>query len=300
MEDDMSFVVQKSDFHNVLFALVAIVFIIGTTGNAISLSVILYYRRLRLRPFNIILMFLIVIDLISCSISILFQLTLVLFYVRNIPVNKIVCQISLFLISLGKFGSLMTMGEIAILRVIYLSNRTCAKKLVSKTSMTMIIILNIIVVPGWAAWKSFYHLDFCDAIGSQIKTEVSPAIEWCVFTPIIVLCYTGIACYTKTRAGQPGVQRTDRRVRYDIATIRTCIVIIFAFLICHLPFIVYIVVKSIKHVQSIDILEYTFYYQFHFFSQAGNPIIMFVTCQEFRKHVLMFLRFLFRRRCRQK
>ncbi len=115
------------------------VIIFGTIGNALSLSVILFYRRLRLRPFNIIIMFLIVEDLISCSIAAPVILTLTLVYVRTITVNHSICLTSLFLNNLSKFGSLLTMSEIAILRVINLSYQVCAKKFMSKTSMTILI-----------------------------------------------------------------------------------------------------------------------------------------------------------------
>ena len=193
----------------------------------------------------------------------------------------------------------MTMGEIAILRVINLSNNIYARKLVSKTSITVIIIFNIIVIQVWAACVSLFSLDLCDVVKLQsIKPRFSRAIEWCIFIPVIVACYTGIASYTKTRVGELAVQRNPRVVRYDIASIRTCIIIMVAFVICHLPFIVRVTMLH-KYALSIDIVELSFYFQFNLFSQAGNPLIMFCTCMEFRKHVLMFVRFLFRRWCQR-
>ncbi len=193
----------------------------------------------------------------------------------------------------------MTMTEIAILRVINLSNSVWARRLVSKTSMKMIIIFDIFVVPLWAAWESFFHLDICDAVQSLcIEPQFGPAVEWCSLILIIVSCYTGIPCYTKRRAGRVAGQRNERRFRYDIATIRTCIIIIVAFVVCHLPFIVYVILIH-NHILTTEVLEIIFYIQFHLFSQAGNPIIMLVTSSEFRKHVIMFIRFLFPRWCRR-
>ena len=93
----------------------------------------------------------------------------------------------------------------------------------------------------------------------------------------------------KTRTGKVAALKNARAVRYEIATIRTCIVIIVAFVICYLPFLVYAVILN-KYGLSIDLVEMLFYYQFSFISQAGNPIIMFATCTEFRKHVLEFVR----------
>ena len=83
------FVGPISGFQYAVFTSLAIVIIIGTIGNALSLSVILFYRRLRLRSFNIIIMFLIVEDLISCSIAAPVILTLVLVYVRTNDVQYV-------------------------------------------------------------------------------------------------------------------------------------------------------------------------------------------------------------------
>ena len=300
MEHDLSFVDYTSGFQNAVFTSLSMVIILGTTGNVLSLSVILFYRRLRLRPFNIIAMFMIVADLISCSVVAPFILTLVLLYIRDNAVNQPICLTGSFFNPLSKLGSLITMTEIAILRVINLSNSVWARRLVSKTSMAVIIIFNIIVIPGWATWKTFFYLDFCGGLQSQsLEPQFGPAAEWCFVFLIIFSCYTGIACYTKTRAGRVAGQRNERCYRYDIATIRTCIVIIVVFVACHFPFLIYLVLLN-GNVLSIDLVEIVFYYHFHLFSQAGNPIIMFVTSSEFRKHVLMFVRrFLFRKLCKR-
>ena len=296
---DLPVEITTSDFQMAVFTSLASVVMIGTMGNVLSLSVILFYRRLRLRPFNIITMFLIVVDLMSCSIVTPLALTFVFIYLRDNTVNKTICLITLFLNNIGKLGSLMTMSEIAILRVINLSNNVYAKKFVSKTSMAIIMIFNTTVVPVWAAWKSFFKLDYCDAIQSRsLEPQFGPAVEWCSFIAIIASTYILIACYTKRRAGQLAAQRDGRGDRYDIATIRTCIVIIAAFVLCHLPFLVYAALIN-EHVLRVDLVEIAFYFHFHLFSQAGNPIIMFCTCREFRKHVLMFVRFLFRRLCQR-
>ncbi len=71
-----------------------------------------------------------------------------------------------------------------------------------------------------------------------------------------------------------------------------------AFVVFHLPFIIYVVMLN-EYVLSIEVIEFTFYFQLHLFSQASNPVIMFCTCMEFRKHVLMFVRFLIRLRCKR-
>ncbi len=298
MEDDLP-LVNTSDFQYAVLTLLAVVFIIGTIGNGLSLSVILFYRRLRLRSFNIITMFLIVQDLISCSIVASVLLMFVLVYVRYNVINLIICRISFVLQHLNKFGSLMTMAEIAILRVISLSNNVCARKLLSKTAMAIMIAFNIIVMLGWAT-LTFSHDNICDEMKSQgidPSNKLRVVVIWAPFIIVVVSCYTGIACYTKIKAGRLASRRNARGVRYDIATIRTCTVIIIAFVVCHLPFLAYVVLAS-KYVSSVNLVDFIFYFEFHLFSQAGNPIIMFCTCSEFRKHVLMFIRFLFRRCCR--
>ncbi len=294
---DLPFVEITSDFENAVFTILAVVIIIGTIGNTLSLSVILFYRRLRLRPFNIIAIFLIVQDLISCSIAAPVLLAFALVYVRANIVNQPLCLITLFLHHVSKSGSMITMSEIAILRVIKISNRVSAKKLLSKASLVMIITINIITVHAWAIWKTFFQFNACVATKTRSIEPIKfdPIVIWCSNITVIAVCYTGIACYTKTRAGQlAAAMNNERRNLYDIATVLTCIVIIVASTACHIPFIIYIALL-IKQVLSVGIVEFTFYFQFHFFSQAGNPIIMFCTCREFRKHVLMFVRFLFRR-----
>ena len=297
-QDDLALVLNTDDFQNAaVFTLLVVVVIIGTIGNTLSLSVISFYRRLRLRPFNIIAISLIVQDLISCSIAAPALLTFALVYVRANTVNQPLCLITLFLHHASKSGSMITMSEIAILRIFKVSNRASAKKLLSKASMATIITCNTVTVYAWAIWKSFFQFNACVATKTQSiePLKLDPIVIWCSYITVIVVCYTGIAYYAKTQVGQVAAEmNNERRNRYDIATIRTCIVIIIVSTACHIPFIIYIALL-IKHVLSVDIVEFTFYFQFHFFSQAGNPIIMFCTCSEFRKHVLMFIRFLFRR-----
>ncbi len=293
----LPFVVRNDDFKNAVFISLAIIVIVGTLSNALSLSVILFYRRLRLKPFNIILMFLNVIDLISClnSAPALFALTLI--YVRTNFVNYSFCQMSMLFHNVGKFGSLIIMSEIAVLRVINLSNKPSAKKLLSKNPMLIIITFSIIAIFGWAIWKTFIYNNICFAIKSSTTlSKIAPSAMWFSCLAIVVSCYTFIACYAKIRVGQLAVPRNEQGERYDIATIRTCVVIIAVFVLCHIPLLIYNLPLH-EPITSIDIFQFTFYFQCQLFSQASNPLIVFCTCTEFRKHVLMFLRFLLRIWC---
>ena len=219
--DLLPFTVPTSDFQNAFFTIVAIIIFIGTIGNILSLSVILFYRRLRLKPFNIIITFLVVEDLMSCCIVAPLLLTNVLVYVQDNAVDKTICQISFSFTNLSKIGSLMTMSEIAILRVINLSNSVCARKLLSKYSMAIVTTFNIVVVLGWAISTFFQDVNICDAMKSQtIEPKIGAAVMLCFFVTVIVACYTIIACYAKTRLGRVAVQRNARGMRYNIATIR--------------------------------------------------------------------------------
>ncbi len=288
------YVISKRDFQNTVFAILGMIIFIGTIGNTLTLSVIVFYRNLLSKPFNILAVLMIVADLITCSVGAPLLMSLIIIYARNNVFSNTLCLISLFVNNLCKTTSLITMSETAILRAIHLSNKTRAN--MSKTTILKIIVINIIVVPLWAAVRSFTFADICDGIQSQsLEPQIGPAVEWCSAVIIIASCYCGIACYVKTRAGKIARQRNARAVRYDIATIRTCIIIIVAFFLSHIPFVVYAVLSNM-HILPIDLVEVLFFLQLSFLSQAGNPIIMFATCKELRKHMCMFVRQFSRKR----
>ena len=234
MEADSPYLVHIEDLQYVVFMLYIIVIIVGTIANFVTLAVILFYRRLRMRTFNYLVIYLTVIDMILCSITAPITFQFILIYVRYNSVNLTLCEMMVFLNNLCKVGSLVAMSEMAILRLISLSTSVRARKAFSKTSVSIIVAFSIIPKFG---------------------------------------------------------------NRYDHATIWTCVVITVVYLLCHLPYIVYGVLVNL-HILPVNIVHYGFYFVFNMFSQAGNPIIMFCTASEFRKHVLMFMRHLSRRWCR--
>ncbi len=297
MEGDPLLPVQtKTVFHYAVLALATIVITVGTIGNSISLSVFLYYRRLRKRPFNIIIIFLTVEDLISCAILTPVLIKFVLVNMSTGTVNTTLCLMSVYLWRVGKFGSIFALVEIAIIRLLIVFNRTFTQRLLSKGLISFIITFNVIVVQVAGIWRSFISWNFCDIILTPRSSIIGTMTTAIAIFSIMILCYSGIACYTKKKFNHLPNARNDRRDRYDFATIQTCVVVTIAFVVFHLPLFVYCIINM--NISSLNIMDFIFYGVFNLFSPAGNPIIMFCTCTEFRKHVFMFMRMLFRKMCR--
>ena len=277
---------QTNVVENVTLGSFGFLCIVGSVLNAATIGVILHYRHLRQKPFNLLLVYLAIIDFISCFISAPANLLMTALYTQPYPV--VFCKVVVFLHNFCGISSMTVMAEIAVLRVIcVLRNERANQNKFKYVIFTNIAVITIISV----ARVLFSGGNVCGSLTSRTKV-------WLIINLLIIsshgviLCitYAWIGWYTRTRARRIiAPERREGRLpgdRYDIATIKTCVATVASFLLCHLPLLIY------------GVLVYCYSLHFHFshynlcisflmLNHVGNPVIIFCTSKDFRKHIFL-------------
>ena len=290
-----------------VLALYLIISISGTVTNASAIGIMVYHRRLRQVPFNLLVIYLAIVDLISCCLSaptsFSFMFVLSVYRFRFVAL----CQANILLHNFSKLSSLTVMSEMAIMRVLILSrngdyNRRVFKLIILATAVVLFAISVLRSFPG--------ETNICN------NTSSPDLFLWINITILLslalILCltYGWIGWYTSKKARElepvrqarlgpgPGPRHAHGVQRFDVATIRACTSIVACYVLCHLPYFVYGIVTTLKSLH-VDTKEYAFYYLFILFSNVGNPIILYFTSKDFKKYVLRSL-YLVRRRRRRR
>ena len=266
-------------------------FFIGTISNIVVIGVVLHYRQLRRMPFNVLIIYRAMLDLATCCVSVPATYTSFTLKMHNkVSTSLGFCLLAVVMHNFCILSSFAVMIEIAILRVISVTRRLPSTELLTKTVLAVIISVNNVVIGLASLFRAFStRLNICKARESLNSTEIFLWINTCIlasYTSIICGSYAYIACYTKAYAGRFPV---IRRNRYDIATYRSCILIVLFHVVCHIPYSLYIVHIN-KHHDAVDVPNYLFYFGFSMLSHAGNPFLLFASTQKFRSFVLKVFR----------
>ncbi len=218
-------------------------FIIGTASNIITIGVLLYYRQLRRMPFNVLVVYRAILDLTTCCVSVPAIYGSLLLYTLNgnsqSEASVRLCLLSVFMINFCMLSSVAVMIEMAVLRVICVSRRLSAESLLTKTVLVVIISSNSVVMGLYTIYRTISGHNVCNLIARAnspelfIWTNTGVALS---YAAIICGMYAWIAYYTRVNANRLAVARHNR---YDIATYRSCILIVFLHVSCYLPFVSY-------------------------------------------------------------
>ena len=264
------------------FGLFTFLFIVGTVLNATTIGVILQFRQLRQKSFNLLLVYLAVVDIVSCLITAPGNLLMLALFTQPYPVAF--CRIVVVLHNFSGISSITGMAEIAVLRVICILRNVKAIHKILKN----IIFANIVIIPIISVSRVLFaggHV--CGSLTSRRKRWVT--IDFSIISSygvILFTTYAWIAWYVKIRAKQIPPERRAGRLpggRYDIATIKTCVVNITSYLLSHLPLVVYGVVVYCLSL-PIHRVHYNLCIAFAMLRHVGNPVIIFCTSKDFRKH----------------
>ena len=267
------------------FVFYAFIAVSGALTNSLAIGVILYHRHLRAMIFNLLIVYLAFVDFITCFISSFttYWYSYVQFNSYSESVVNAVCLINVFIVNFSKLSSLTAMSEMAVLRVIGISRNADINQTLSRRGLTIMIFTNITGLILLSIYRTFVAENICsNPTSKHLWTNMTLASS---FALLICVTYACIALYTKRKARKIAPERQGVR-SYVIATTKTCLAISVCFIIFHLPFITYIVLVK-RNVIVFDENHYTFPLGFIMFSSIGNPIVMYCTCTEFRKHVLL-------------
>ena len=288
----------QKNVENVTLGSFGFLFIVGTVLNAATIGVILHFPRLRQKSFNLLIVYLATVDFISCLITAPGNLLMTALYIYPYPV--LFCRVVVVLHNFSGISSVTVMTEIAVLRVIcILRNGRAYQNRFKYLIFTNIVVITIISVSR----VLFVESNIC-------RSLTSPKKLWLIINLLmislfgIILCttYAWIAWYAKTRARQILRERRAGRLPgnwYDIATIKTCVATIASFLLCWLPLFVYGVVVYSYSLQ-VHYSHYNLCVSFAMLSHVGNPVIVFCTSKDFRKHVLTIYNKICRRKVRRR
>ena len=271
-------------------ALYLFICISGTITNTTTIGVILSFRSFRQRAFNVLILYLTIVDFVACLLtsSVTYSWLYLLKFSPSTSLTNDICQIMVFLVNFSKISSLTGMTEIAILRLICVSSKMNINGTVFKRGIIGIVLTNFVTLVPFSAYRTSNNkVNICThSPVSSLWINISIIL---LFAVAIITTYAWIAWKTRQhfrRVRPAGRLERFTIERYDIATIITCISVVVVFVLCHLPVIIYGIVIS-KTSLPVSVSEYTFYSAFCWGSNIANPIVMFCTCKDFRQHVLM-------------
>ena len=284
----------QNNIKNATLGSFGFLFVVGTVLNMATIGVILHFPRLRKKPFNLLLVYLATIDFISCLITAPANILMTAVFLYPYPV--LFCRAVVVLHNFSGISSVTGMAEIAVLRVICILRNGQAYQ----SRFKYIIFTNIVVVTVFSFSRVlFVESNICRSLTSQKKVWLIINLSMIsIFGVILCTTYAWIAWYTKTRARRILPERRAGRLpgdRYDIATIKTCVATVASFLLCYLPLFVYgLVVYSYS--LPVHYSHYNLCVSFGMLCHVGNPVIIFCTSKDFRKHGITLYNKIFRRR----
>ena len=282
----------QKDIEIAILVVYFFIFVLGTVFNTIAIGVILFHRRLRQNPFNLLIVNLISIDFISCFVTVPTAWMYVYLYddicsTSSVYEPRRICRVTGFLLNFSGISSLTIMCEIALLRVKCLLKKDNTK--MSYQVIIIVILTNTMVIPIISFLKtSCTKTSFCRTMNAPKKPWIWINITIVFFFGLIICSsYAWIAWYAKKQTKR--IAREGRgRVhgdRNDIATIKTCLVTVTFFLVCHIGLFIHVFIAMYSH-HVITGQHYKLVIAFLMVTHVGNPVILLCTSKAFRKAAL--------------
>ncbi len=268
--------------------LFVIVFFTGVIGNFLICFVVYRVDVLRTK-FNILVVNLAVVDLLTCLIAPPLSLATLYYHSENNELYKPVCYGSTFMGHFGKWYSLLIMTEMGVIRAACGFRRYRLK--LSKRRLVELCVINFIVTGVFSIWRLLGGTNLCTGLQEQSSEFIfiNAGIIMLLFI-ILTTGYLALAIVVRKRAlrifQKPDTSPTTR---FDLPTIRASILIILSMAVCHLPYVVYAVVKAFDDNGNLPMYSYVFMYSITMLSYVSNPVIFCFTSKTFRHHLRLRL-----------
>ena len=266
---------------------------LGAIFNTIVILVTIRFPRLRRSPYNVLVLNLATVDLLSSLIStgrICFDSNI--FLVTKTHQNTF-CTVLVFLHNLSQWISLTIMSEIAVFRVIWISSYLNTRRFLTKRFLHKVIAVSTVIVIMFSLFRVLGKYNICRSLTDPSSHTLINSCIVLIYMFIIGSTHIWVAWYINKRTEQITEAIRTKRIpdnRYNIATIRTCVLIAAFFAICHLPYISYSVLVM-KNLIDSSFPSYIIYYVFTIFVHVGNPVIMFCTSADFKHQVMKYFNF---------
>ena len=119
---------------------------LGTIFNTIVILVTIRFPRLRRSPYNVLVLNLATVDLLSSLISAPGGFALIQIFLVTKTHQNTFCAVLVFLHNLSQWSSLTIMSEIAVFRVIWISSCLNIRRFLTKRFLHKVIVVSTVIV----------------------------------------------------------------------------------------------------------------------------------------------------------
>ena len=262
--------------------------VLGTFFNVVAVVVPLRYRHLRHNPFNILIINMAVVDLICC-LSLPLNACVILGYQTTGSLANLGCYASAFVRYFTKLMYFAILSEMAVIRAVCISCSGLYRIRLSKRFLASLIALHTTVALAFTTYRNLNN-NICHGFDS-IHTNYIWINTGLTVTLLVILC-AGYACIllVTCRHAASMSKVTDSAdshwSKHNLATIRTSVLIVTWYMLCHIPFFLLIVLVA-TDVVLISFITYSSFFVFVSLSHIANPVILFCSSKDFRKHVIL-------------
>ncbi len=266
------------------------VFLVGGFNNSLFCFTFFRYKRLQ-TSFNAMSFALCATDLIASVVVMPLEFALAQYQHRVQSLQTPLCYIDVCLHNFCKWNAVLIMVEMAIIRArIVFARRVW---ILRKRTVAVAILCNILASGSFSVYRTYFGtINLCDKEENPNPDTTPEMINAVAFISLftgLLIGYATLAIVTHHRASNMSRQERGGN-RYDIATIRSCAIIVISYTIFHLPFLTYafLLYGGITDDQT----HYTrsFFVSFFEFVYVDDFLILLATSSLYRSHVGKSLR----------
>ena len=268
-----------------------LVCLFGSLGNTLLCTTVVYFKRLH-SPFNGLVFALSTGNFFASVVAMPIAFTLARHQHMYNSLQTIWCPLSSFLLNLFKWHAVLIMAEMAIIRA---SNVCISRRWrPSKCTSVIIEIVNVTATFSFALYRIFSNNNICvkQHADDQNHTLLNVAVFSILYVTLVV-GYVILSVIThKLAAALPHADGRNRRFynnRFEIATLRASLSIVMAYLLLHLPYIVYTLILYFGLTNDQSYYTHSFLVSIFSMSNVTDTIILLMTSPVYRKHVFLLL-----------
>ncbi len=263
------------------------VFLCGGFNNSLFCVTFIRYKRLQ-TPFNAMALALCINDFITSILGMPLSHALAQYQHRFHSLQTPLCNLNACVLNLCKWNAVLIMTEMAVIR----ARMVFATRLwlLKKRTVVMIITGNILVSGTFSVYRSYFtKINVCTDNSTPEKGHLlmNSGVFLGLFTGLII-GYVILVIVTHNRAS--AMSRRDRGSnRYEITTIRSCLIIVISYTAFHLPYIIYSCLVYYGVTDDQTYYTHSFFVSFFAFVNVADSVILLSTSSLYRKYINMSL-----------
>ncbi len=282
--------VYRYHHHMLFFTLSAhvFVFIFGGFNNSLFCFTFVRYKRLQ-TPFNAMAFALCINDFVASIMAMPVSHALAQYQHRFHSLQTPLCNLNALLLNMCKWNAVLIIMEMAVIR----ARMVFASRLWQLKQRTVVVLIsgNILASGAFSVYRSYLNNNI------NICTENSPMKKghmlmncglFLGFFTNLIICYVVLCIVTHRRAS--AISRRDRGSnRYEIATLRSCAIIVISYTVFDFPYIIYSYLLYLGVTEDQTYYTHSFFISFVSFVYVADSFIFLATSSLYRKHIGMSL-----------